>query len=56
MALTRLGARRWVKLIAIAWRLCSIGTAPATGVATFVIARFLLALQKTGFFLVSPSS
>jgi len=49
-ALSRVGARRWITLIAVAWGLCSAGTALATGVTTFVIARFLLGIAEAGFF------
>ncbi|MBV8739196.1 MAG: MFS transporter [Alphaproteobacteria bacterium] len=49
-ALSRVGARRWITLIAAAWGLCSAGTALATGVVTFVIARFLLGMAEAGFF------
>jgi MFS transporter, ACS family, tartrate transporter len=49
-ALSRVGARRWIALIAAAWGLCSAGTALATGVATFVVARFLLGMAEAGFF------
>jgi len=49
-ALSRVGARRWITLIAVAWGLCSAGTALATNVTTFVIARFLLGMAEAGFF------
>jgi MFS transporter, ACS family, tartrate transporter len=49
-ALSRVGARRWITLIAVAWGLCSAGTALATGVVTFVTARFLLGMAEAGFF------
>jgi ACS family tartrate transporter-like MFS transporter len=49
-ALSRVGARRWITLIAVAWGLCSAGTALATGVTTFVMARFLLGIAEAGFF------
>ena len=49
-ALSRVGARRWITLIAAAWGLCSAGTALATGVVTFVVARFLLGMAEAGFF------
>ena len=49
-ALTRVGARRWITLIAVAWGLCSAGTALASDVTTFVIARFLLGIAEAGFF------
>jgi ACS family tartrate transporter-like MFS transporter len=48
--LERVGARRWITLIAVAWGLCSAGTALAHGVVTFVIARFLLGIAEAGFF------
>jgi MFS transporter, ACS family, tartrate transporter len=49
-ALSRIGARRWITLIAVAWGLCSAGTALATGVKSFVVARFLLGMAEAGFF------
>jgi MFS transporter, ACS family, tartrate transporter len=49
-ALTRVGARRWITAIVAAWGLCSMGTALATGVASFVAARFLLGVAEAGFF------
>jgi MFS family permease len=49
-ALSRVGARRWITLIAVAWGLCSAGTALATGVVSFVVARFLLGMAEAGFF------
>jgi len=49
-ALSRVGARRWITLIAVAWGLCSAGTALATGIVSFVIARFLLGMAEAGFF------
>jgi ACS family tartrate transporter-like MFS transporter len=48
--LQRVGARRWIALIAAAWGLCSAGTALSTGVVTFVLARFLLGVAEAGFF------
>jgi MFS transporter, ACS family, tartrate transporter len=49
-ALSRVGARRWIALIAALWGLCSAGTALATGVKSFVVARFLLGMAEAGFF------
>jgi len=49
-ALTRVGARRWITLIVVVWGLCSMGTALATGVVTFVLARFFLGVAEAGFF------
>ena len=48
--LSRVGARRWITLIAVTWGLCSAGTALATGVVSFVVARFLLGMAEAGFF------
>jgi MFS transporter, ACS family, tartrate transporter len=49
-ALRRIGARRWITAIVIVWGLCSMGTALATGVVSFVFARFLLGVAEAGFF------
>jgi ACS family tartrate transporter-like MFS transporter len=49
-ALTRIGARRWITAIVVAWGLCSMGTALATGVYSFVAARFMLGVAEAGFF------
>jgi MFS transporter, ACS family, tartrate transporter len=49
-ALTRIGARRWITAIVVAWGLCSMGTALATGVVGFVVARFCLGVAEAGFF------
>ena len=48
--LTRVGARRWITAIVAFWGLCSMGTALATGVYSFVAARFMLGLAEAGFF------
>ena len=48
-ALTRIGARRWLTAIVVLWGLCSMGTALATGVVSFVVARFLLGVAEAGF-------
>ncbi len=44
-ALSRVGARRWIALIATCWGLCSAGTALASGVVTFVLARGMFSLH-----------
>src|SRR4051794_20360824 len=49
IALTRLGARRWITIIMVAWGLCSAGAALITDGTTFVIARFLLGMAEAGF-------
>ena len=50
MVLTRLGARRWIMMIMIVWGVCSAGAALVTGVAGFVVVRFLLGIAEAGFF------
>lgn len=50
MVLTRLGARRWIMMIMVVWGVCSAGAALVTGVAGFVIVRFLLGIAEAGFF------
>ena len=55
-ALSRVGARRWITLIAVAWGLCSAGTALATGIVTFVIARSFWGWPKRGSFPELPTS
>jgi MFS transporter, ACS family, tartrate transporter len=49
-ALTRVGARRWITGIVVFWGLCSMGTALATGIYSFVAARFMLGVAEAGFF------
>jgi MFS transporter, ACS family, tartrate transporter len=49
-ALRRIGARRWITTIVVVWGLCSMGTALATGVTSFVVARFMLGIAEAGFF------
>ncbi len=50
MLLTRLGARRWLTVIILAWALCSGATALVTGVGSFVLVRFLLGVAEAGYF------
>jgi len=50
MLLTRLGARRWLTVIILAWALCSGATALVTGVTSFVIVRFFLGVAEAGYF------
>lgn len=49
LMLTRVGARRWLTAVIVAWSLCSMATALATGVTGFVLARFLLGMAEAGF-------
>jgi MFS transporter, ACS family, tartrate transporter len=48
--LTKLGARRWLSTIMLAWGLCSGATALVTGVESFVVVRFLLGVAEAGYF------
>jgi MFS transporter, ACS family, tartrate transporter len=48
--LTKLGARRWLSMIMLAWGLCSGATALVTGVTSFVVVRFLLGVAEAGYF------
>jgi MFS transporter, ACS family, tartrate transporter len=48
--LTKLGARRWLSAIMLAWGLCSGATALITGVTSFVVVRFLLGVAEAGYF------
>jgi MFS transporter, ACS family, tartrate transporter len=48
--LTRLGARRWLSTIMLAWGVCSGATALVTGVGGFVVVRFMLGVAEAGYF------
>jgi MFS transporter, ACS family, tartrate transporter len=50
LILERVGARRWIARIMIAWGLVSMGTMFITGVATFYVARVALGIAEAGFF------
>jgi ACS family tartrate transporter-like MFS transporter len=50
VVLARLGARRWIATIMLAWGLCSGATALVTGVSSFVVVRFLLGVAEAGYF------
>lgn len=49
LLLHRLGARRWISLIMIAWGLCSAATAFVTTPEEFFLVRFLLGMAEAGF-------
>ena len=49
MVLMRLGARRWLTAIILAWAFCSGATALVTSVTSFVIVRFLLGVAEAGY-------
>jgi ACS family tartrate transporter-like MFS transporter len=50
LVLERVGARRWIARIMIAWGLVSMATMFVTGVRSFFIARVLLGVAEAGFF------
>ncbi len=50
MALYRLGARRWIALILVAWGIVSASTAIAVGANSLYAMRFLLGVAEAGFF------
>jgi ACS family tartrate transporter-like MFS transporter len=50
VVLARMGARRWIAIIMLAWGLCSGATALASGVTSFAIVRFLLGVAEAGYF------
>jgi ACS family tartrate transporter-like MFS transporter len=50
MILSRLGARRWLTVVILAWGLCSASTALVTDVKTFALVRFLLGVAEAGYF------
>ena len=50
MMLRRLGARRWLGPIMIAWGIVSASTLFAKGAASFYALRFLLGMVESGFF------
>lgn len=49
LLLHRLGARRWISLIMIAWGLCSAATAFVTTAEGFFFVRFLLGMAEAGY-------
>ena len=50
MALTRVGARRWLALLMVVWGVVSMGTAFVTGSASYITLRALLGLAESGFY------
>src|SRR5437773_2202820 len=50
LILERVGARRWIARIMIAWGLVSVATIFVTGEASFYTARVLLGIAEAGFF------
>ena len=50
LVLARVGARRWIAVIMVAWGLVSCCTALVTNAREFYILRFLLGVAEAGFF------
>jgi ACS family tartrate transporter-like MFS transporter len=50
LALARIGARRWLTVVILAWGLASASTALITDVTTFAVVRFLLGVAEAGYF------
>lgn len=50
LVLARVGARRWIAVIMVAWGLISCGMALVTTARSFYILRFLLGVAEAGFF------
>jgi ACS family tartrate transporter-like MFS transporter len=50
MILSRLGARRWLTVVILAWGLCSASTALVSDVKTFALVRFMLGVAEAGYF------
>ena len=50
MMLARMGARRWIAILLVAWGIVSVGTAFVANRPQYVAARFLLGVAESGFF------
>lgn len=50
MALTRIGARRWLAALIVVWGVVSTGTAFVTGPGSYIGLRALLGIAESGFF------
>lgn len=50
LALTRLGARRWLGLLMIAWGVVSMATAYVASVPAYIALRALLGIAESGFY------
>ncbi len=50
LMLARIGARRWIGILLVAWGLTSVGTAFVVNKPQYVAARFLLGIAESGFF------
>jgi MFS transporter, ACS family, tartrate transporter len=50
LMLVRLGARRWIALLLMAWGVTSVATALVSNHPQYIAARFLLGVAESGFF------
>jgi MFS transporter, ACS family, tartrate transporter len=50
MVLARMGARRWLAILMVAWGLVSMATAFVVSPPTYIGARFLLGIGESGFY------
>jgi MFS transporter, ACS family, tartrate transporter len=50
LMLLRVGARRWIMLIMIAWGIVSVATAFVQGPKSYILLRFLLGAAEAGFY------
>src|SRR6185437_12982370 len=50
MALTRVGARRWLGWLMVVWGVVSMGTAWVTGAGSYIGVRALLGIAESGFY------
>jgi MFS transporter, ACS family, tartrate transporter len=50
LMLLRVGARRWIMLIMIAWGIVSVATAFVPGPKSYIVLRFLLGAAEAGFY------
>jgi len=50
LILLRVGARRWIMILMIAWGLVSVATAFVPGSTLYIVLRFLLGLAEAGFY------
>src|SRR5246127_2482514 len=50
LVLLRVGARRWIMVLMIAWGIVSLATAFVPGPTSYIVLRFLLGAAEAGFF------
>ncbi len=50
LMLERVGARRWIMILMIAWGMVSVATAFVQGTRSYIVLRFLLGLAEAGFY------